>query len=224
MEFRNHLIGLVVGLCAVSTAAFAQGADAPLCPPQSVQLSPILGTHQIPPYPVLSTLLGEQGDTILQVTIRPDGTVSDAAVVSSSGSSRLDEAAASYVKQNWRWQVVERNCGPSSVATKVDVVWRMNQPPPIPTSTIDVMLEPSDYPPDVRPSAASITVVGILLSDRGGAETVNVIQTSGNPSLDKKSLDLVRTRFQWTPPQMSGQPIKSTIVLALHWPAPSNVH
>jgi TonB family protein len=67
-------------------------------------LYPVAGTHLLPPYPAESQKAGETGTVLLQVTITRNGHVSGAKVTHSSGFARLDERAASYVRQNYLWQ------------------------------------------------------------------------------------------------------------------------
>jgi protein TonB len=62
------------------------------------------GAHsREPDYPPQSRRLGEQGSVIMQVLVDPDGRVADSKLVQSSGSQRLDEAALSGVKTNYRF-------------------------------------------------------------------------------------------------------------------------
>jgi len=56
-----------------------------------------------PVYPPLSRRLGEEGAVVLRVELDEQGTVSRAAIVTGSGSPRLDEAALAAV-QSWRCQ------------------------------------------------------------------------------------------------------------------------
>jgi TonB family protein len=84
---------------------------------------PILSTHARPPYPPLSMRLAEQGVTVLDVTIGDDGTVARDAIVTTSGSERLDQAAAEFVKANWRWQPPTPQCDRRTVG--VSVSWNI---------------------------------------------------------------------------------------------------
>jgi periplasmic protein TonB len=54
-----------------------------------------------PDYPSAAARLGEEGATSLKLLINADGRVADAQLVTSSGSSRLDEAAIKHAKRNW---------------------------------------------------------------------------------------------------------------------------
>lgn len=56
-----------------------------------------------PPYPSVSRRLGEQGSAVLQVLVEPDGRVSEAKLLQSSGYDRLDQAALDGIKQYYRF-------------------------------------------------------------------------------------------------------------------------
>lgn len=73
-------------------------------PPNDTQAHGVMATHTIPPYPPLSIRLEEQGTVMLRLEISADGSVTNASVEKSSGSSRLDQAAIAWVIQNWRYQ------------------------------------------------------------------------------------------------------------------------
>lgn len=60
-----------------------------------------------PPYPPLSRRLGEEGKVILRVLVSPGGTAETVEIKTSSGSPRLDEAAAGTVRQ-WRFVPARR--------------------------------------------------------------------------------------------------------------------
>ena len=67
--------------------------------------------------------MGEQGTTLLKVTIGTDGKVTACTIVTSSGSARLDAAAVEYVKDNWRWQPPTQLGKPVEATTEVSVKW-----------------------------------------------------------------------------------------------------
>lgn len=99
-------------------------AAEPTPAPAPVSSGPIsVGINDIqcndPPlvYPSMSQKMGEEGRAIVKVTISPEGSVTNTAVVTSSGSSRLDRAAldsarnlhCSPYKQNGRAMTVVAN-------------------------------------------------------------------------------------------------------------------
>jgi periplasmic protein TonB len=64
----------------------------------------ITGTHSSPAYPLLDRRLGHEGTVTLRLDIAPDGTVTGARVIKSSGYAGLDEAAVSWVIAHWRYK------------------------------------------------------------------------------------------------------------------------
>jgi protein TonB len=96
---------------------------APPPPPPPTELKAIEKSHSLPPYPALSQRMGEQGTTLLKVSIDNTGKVTECVVVTSSGSTRLDAAAVEYVKANWRWQPPTQAGKPVSATTEVSVKW-----------------------------------------------------------------------------------------------------
>jgi protein TonB len=69
-----------------------------------------------PAYPPLSRRLGEQGKVMLHVLVNPRGTADKVELKSSSGSSRLDDAAIESVKH---WRFVPARQGDQAVAAWV---------------------------------------------------------------------------------------------------------
>jgi protein TonB len=100
---------------------------APPAPPPAAPTPPeiIASTHTQPPYPTISQRLGEQGTTLLNITIDENGHCTEASVASSSGSNRLDTAAMDYVKQRYRWRPATQNGKPVAIRTQIKVVWSL---------------------------------------------------------------------------------------------------
>ncbi len=75
--------------------------------------------HNPPPkYPAMSRRLGEQGRTLLRVMVSADGAAVSVTLQTSSGSSRLDEAALDAVR---RWRFVPAKRGDQAVSASVVV-------------------------------------------------------------------------------------------------------
>ena len=76
-----------------------------------------------PLYPRLSRRLGEQGEVSVKVSIQPDGHVSEASVLRTSGHERLDESALAFFRtaqfrlKNTRTEALEKII---TVAFKLD--------------------------------------------------------------------------------------------------------
>jgi TonB family protein len=115
-----------VGLTAACAGgALAQTGEAGRadCDGHAVGVYAVPGTHSQPPYPPLSQRLGEQGSSVLRLTIGRDGEVEDTAITRSSGSNRLDAAAQDWVRRTWRWQQSGHAC--RSLTTIVTVNWSL---------------------------------------------------------------------------------------------------
>ncbi|MDE2184299.1 MAG: energy transducer TonB [Alphaproteobacteria bacterium] len=84
----------------------------------------LAATHTIPPYPPLAIRLGEQGSVQLKLLVSPDGAVTDAIIVQSSGYQDLDQAARRWVVGRWRYRPAVR--GGTPVASAVYAVVRFD--------------------------------------------------------------------------------------------------
>ena len=120
-----------------------------IAPPQGPRdtISPPISTSQLPPpiipliseippraiaatqtgpiYPAISRRLAEQGSVRLRLTIGTDGSVIDATIISSSGFPRLDEAAARWVRRNWRYEPAMRGDMPIQATTEATLTFRL---------------------------------------------------------------------------------------------------
>lgn len=64
----------------------------------------IAATRTTPPYPVIARRVGWEGTVILRLTVSPQGRVSRADVVTSSGHVELDSAAQEWVVAHWTYR------------------------------------------------------------------------------------------------------------------------
>jgi periplasmic protein TonB len=72
-------------------------------------------------YPDLSIRLAEDGLVKIKYLVQSDGTVSECAVITSSGSSRLDVAACTMVKRRWRFRPATQKGKPVAEYLLADV-------------------------------------------------------------------------------------------------------
>jgi protein TonB len=80
-----------------------------VAPPQTpvaadTQASSISSTHTTPPYPPMARKLGEQGTVKLRLTISPQGVVTAADILQSSGYPDLDQTAVNWVMGHWKYK------------------------------------------------------------------------------------------------------------------------
>jgi protein TonB len=64
----------------------------------------VSSTHSTPPYPAEARLLSHQGMVLLELTISPQGDVTTANIVRSSGFAELDGSAVSWVLAHWKYK------------------------------------------------------------------------------------------------------------------------
>lgn len=79
-----------------------------------------------PVYPPLSRRMSEEGKVILRVSVNPQGTADSVELKTSSGSTRLDEAAVNTVK---RWKFIPAKRGDSAVQSwvLVPIIFKLEQ-------------------------------------------------------------------------------------------------
>jgi protein TonB len=96
-------------------------------PPAAAATAPvtIAGTHSAPPYPPVARRLGQQGTVLLSVHISASGIVDAVTVMRSSGIVRLDQAAAAWIKQHWRYRPATRGGKPVPAILQVNVHFDM---------------------------------------------------------------------------------------------------
>lgn len=78
-----------------------------------------------PDYPTAASRLGEEGATGLRLYITADGRVADVQVFSTSGSSRLDDAAIKHAKRNWVFTPCMEGDKPVACWHQTKMVWRL---------------------------------------------------------------------------------------------------
>lgn len=79
-----------------------------------------------PPYPPLSRRMGEEGKVILRVSVTPEGTADSVEIRSSSGSTRLDEAAQKTVR-GWRFIPAKRGDAAIQSWVLVPIIFKLEQ-------------------------------------------------------------------------------------------------
>ena len=222
MRLRFWLVALLMLPAAPAFAAEENAA----CTMPDAPLRPIIATHTHAPYPQMSVMTKEEGTTLLDVAIGTDGVPTNVKVASSSGSIRLDQAAMDHVKANWRWNAPMVNCKPAASTAKVSMNWSLqgavsplaqqNAPPTI-------VMDAQDWPPDALTRHEQGTVVLTLyILASGQVALARVIQTSGFPDLDAKSVELVKARH-WSPASLDGKPVNTSLIVLSVW-KPAETH
>jgi TonB family protein len=211
-------VAAVFCLSAQALADVGQGCDKVTVG----HLRPVMDTHTLPPYPPSAKDKREEGTSLIQVVIAPDGAVSHAELVTSSGSRALDDAAVAHVKAHWRWETQADRCaGP--IMTRVSIAWKYQiegfDPLELAKTVNLVLADPSDYPPTALAAKQSgVTMVVALQPESGGEPSVYVVMASGSDELDQKSTELAKARLKAA--QFDGRPIGGSFTLAFIWVLP----
>jgi protein TonB len=81
----------------------------------------IAATRTTPPYPIIARRVGWEGTVMLRLTVSPQGRVSRADVVTSSGHVELDQAAQNWVVAHWTYRpaIKDGSAIEAQVLTKV---------------------------------------------------------------------------------------------------------
>ncbi|HUO97533.1 MAG TPA: TonB family protein [Rhizomicrobium sp.] len=85
----------------------------------------VMSTHTTPPYPPMALHLGQEGTVVLRLAVSPQGVVTEAVVLRSSGFPMLDDAARSWVMAHWRYQPAQRGGAAAAGAVTVGVEFNL---------------------------------------------------------------------------------------------------
>ena len=171
-------------------------------------------------YPQESRRAFEEGDVIVNFIVNIDGSVSDVVVASSSGAPRLDAAAIAAVS-TWRYHPATQ--GGTVVAYRVNAMlrFRLNE-----SMTALANFTVIEAPPDAYPQDAFLkrqqgaTTVAVLIDESGHVLAGSLLQSSGVPSLDQASLNLVNHRWSFVPASVEGKSLKCFFYLIVNWTLP----
>jgi len=208
---------LIAGLLALWISPLrAADTDQPACTAPDRPLRPVAATHTQPPYPPMSQMTSEQGTTLVTVSIGADGVPTKVTVSASSGSIRLDEAAATYIKDNWRWNAPITGCKPVAVETRVSVNWDLRNTAANAFQPPSVFMDARDYPPDAlkRREQGSVTMT-VMITAQGQVFPI-VARSSGFPELDQKSVEVIKG-WHFSPAVLEGRPMMTAIFLVSVW-------
>ncbi len=101
-----------------------KGTDESLIATPSLSKPKLLKASK-PDYPSAAARLGEEGATSLKLLISTDGRVADAQLLTSSGSSRLDEAAIKHAKRNWVFSPCTEGSKAVACWHQTKLVWQL---------------------------------------------------------------------------------------------------
>lgn len=88
----------------------------------------VRGTHTIPPYPPIERRLGLEGTVTLRLTVREDGRVAAAEVVTSSGHDELDQTARQWILAHWAYKPALKAGAPVPSQAMASVAFSLKNP------------------------------------------------------------------------------------------------
>lgn len=193
------VLDLLAGLLLATLAASPAWADtAPQKPLPSAanqcgrteltQLDPVMTTHRTGAYPIYARHHEQQGRVYLRVVVDGDGLAGDAVVVSSSGYSDLDYAAAVAVKGKWRWKAPPAECRKTGAIQGVAIDWNIGQ-----TGHARVYLDTPGYPADAKSrETGGSGEVQITVGTDHAVTDATVTRSTGSPELDEGMVKYAR--------------------------------
>jgi len=110
----------------VSAAASGSAAPPGDMPIVSARFDADYLRNPVPPYPSVSRRRGEEGTVVLRVRVSAEGTAEHIEIKTTSGSSRLDEAAQRTVR-SWKFVPAKRAGTPLESWVLVPIVFRLEQ-------------------------------------------------------------------------------------------------
>jgi len=85
----------------------------------------IAGTHTTPPYPPVARRQGLEGVVTLRLTVGTDGRVSAAEIVTSAGSTELDQVARDWILGHWRYRPALKDGNPTPAQLLASVTYSL---------------------------------------------------------------------------------------------------
>ncbi len=85
----------------------------------------ITATHTVPPYPPIARRIGAEGKVTLRLTVTPEGRVSEADIVTSSGREDLDQTAQAWIVAHWMYKPALANGAPVASKTLASVTFSL---------------------------------------------------------------------------------------------------
>jgi TonB family protein len=183
-------------------------------------------------YPPLAIRLREEGKVLIKYLVSEDGRVSECTVMTSSGTSTLDDAACSIAKRSWKFKPATRDGKAVSQYLGAEVNFQLTpvsasrpappaqspagntepgSPPPPPTgpiATTSHAVAAADYPPAaVRLQEQGNVLIKYLVTESGRVSECNVMVSSGKSILDDAACALAEKNWKFKPATEEGKPV-----------------
>lgn len=110
---------------SVTVSPSEPGPVAPV--PTGVTRAPvsITATHSVPPYPPIARRIGAEGKVTLRLSVTPEGRVTRADIVTSSGRDDLDQTAQAWIVAHWTYKPALADGAPAPGQTLATVVFSL---------------------------------------------------------------------------------------------------
>lgn len=163
-------------------------------------LPPILTKSAEPKYPHYDLAKMMPGKVLVGLVVDRKGHPTSLQIVQSAGDD-LDKSALDVVS-HYRFKPATENGQPVPVRINVEVNFQGGaiggvQPP---------VLIKSVEPQPVR-SGTYLAIVGLIVSEKGEPENVQIIRSSGDSKVDENAIDAVR-QYRFKPATKAGTPIR----------------
>ena len=152
------------------------------------KLRPVVATRTLSPYPPISALRGEQGETVLQIKVGSDGVPIDVSASKSSGFATLDLSATAWVKDVWRWEPLADGC--PYIETKVTYKWGLSGKGGI--TPQKMRATQAAYPESSREKREEgTTTLQLIFGADGTVVKTDLVIGSGSAALDEKAIEIM---------------------------------
>jgi protein TonB len=109
----------------ITTTSVAPPQPPPVSAGVDRALVSVTATHTVPPYPPIARRIGAEGKVTLRLTVTPEGRVSEADVVTSSGRDDLDQTAQAWIIAHWTYKPALANGAPMASKTLASVTFSL---------------------------------------------------------------------------------------------------
>ncbi|MBI3676911.1 MAG: energy transducer TonB [Proteobacteria bacterium] len=219
---------LVLPCVSLAAPIASQSAALPECRSSTLTAPKALTTQTMgeETYPLISVALGEEGATILRVTIGTDGNVTDARVETSSGYPRLDDASLEGVK-SWRYSPATLDGKPAACTKEMRIIWKLtgDVADEARATTNFISMSKADYPPGAyERNEQGTTLIFLLVDETGTVINGAMIRSSGFADLDSAAMNIAATRWKLEAAKLSGEKVKTIIPLMIVWSLTGSEH
>lgn len=130
------------------------------------------------------------------VTIAPDGRIAGVVLHHSSGDAAFDAAILTHIRQTWRFGAFPENCAGFTVTYGIAIPSKRCSPQPL----LETRTLPEVGPQDR--SRALLLQIGV--TSEGKVQFTDVVDSSGDASLDAATVARVKQAWRWLPASCNG--------------------